>query len=310
MNAHSRIAATGTFRLFGLILHSNVPLDELAPCGEAPADIRIVSAGTRPIEGEQGLSKNGARLVLTVAGLARFTVSHDEIAVETAPGASQRNVRLYLLGSAMGALLHQRGLLPLHANAIGVVGASGGARAVAFMGASGAGKSTIAAWFGDRGHRVLADDVCVLGFGKDGVIAQPGLPRLRLWKDALDERRLDPANYPRSFDDMEKYDIPTKQADATAIPLAAIYRLERSDDARIVRLTGAAAVEALVANTYRGAYLQHIGGAARHLADCIRLAREVPVFSAGRAWGFDRFDAEASALETHALSSLDFLKSA
>ena len=40
----------------------------------------------------------------------------------TAPGASSRNVRVFLLGSAFGALLHQRGLLPLHANAVEVDG--------------------------------------------------------------------------------------------------------------------------------------------------------------------------------------------
>ena len=82
-----------------------------------------------------------------------------EIVAEPRQGVPDSNVRLFLLGSAMGALLHQRGLLPLHTNAVEV-----GGRAFAFMGKSGAGKSTLAAWFHDRGFRIVADDVCVVGF--------------------------------------------------------------------------------------------------------------------------------------------------
>src|SRR5258708_39789946 len=81
----------------------------------------------------------------------------------------------------MGAIFHQRGLLPLHANAIEV-----GGQAVAFVGPSGAGKSTLAAYFRDRGYRVLCDDVWVVSFGSDGEpLAWPGVPRVKLWGDAL-----------------------------------------------------------------------------------------------------------------------------
>ena len=96
----------------------------------------------------------------------------NQIVIDAAPDATDRNVRLFLLGSALGALLHQRGLLPLHANAIDL-----GGGAVAFSGHSGAGKSTIAAWFHDRGHRILADDVCVVGFDQSGRALVHAVPR-------------------------------------------------------------------------------------------------------------------------------------
>lgn len=242
----------------------------------------------------------GEGLVLNLPGLVRFTVvGGTEILVEAEADAPARNVRLYLLGSAFGALLHQRGLLPLHANVIDL-----GGRAVAFMGASGAGKSTLAAWFGARGYRILADDVCVVARGEAGPLAVPGLPRLRLWRDALEARAMNPDDYARSFDDQDKFDVPASGGGGEAVPLAAVYTLVRGNPG-IGRLVGARAVEALVANTYRGEYVGAIGGTARHFADCVRIARQVPVFRASRTWGYEEFDEEAERLEAHALMSCD-----
>jgi len=63
-------------------------------------------------------------------------------------------VRLYLLGSAWGALCYQRDLLVLHASAVRVDG-----RAVAFCGRPGMGKSTLAAWLAESGHALVSDDL-------------------------------------------------------------------------------------------------------------------------------------------------------
>ena len=132
----------------------------------------------------------------------------------------ERNVRLFLLGSAFGVLLHQRGLLPLHANAIEIDG-----RAVAFMGPSGAGKSTLAAWFHDRAFRVIADNVCAISRNSEGRRqAAPGLPRLRLWAEALELMGRSSHALNRSFvdDDDEKFDVPMDPASRSPIEDAAV----------------------------------------------------------------------------------------
>lgn len=51
---------------------------------------------------------------------------------------------------------------------------------VTVAGASGAGKSTLAAELVRRGHRLVADDVLVVGHGPDGVVAFPGGAHLSL----------------------------------------------------------------------------------------------------------------------------------
>lgn len=289
-----------TYRLFGLNLRCEIDLAGLAPAIEAAApDVEIVF-GPVPESDHNGYRATEGGTVLAVVKVGRYLIREGrEIVIDPLPGASERNVRLFLLGSAIGALLHQRGLLPLHANAIDL-----GGRAVAFSGHSGAGKSTIAAWFHDRGHAILADDVCVIGFDEAGrALAFPGIPRLRLWREALEASGRDAGAYPRSFDDTEKYDVPTLgEGDLEPIPLAAIYLLRKAEDGEgdIERLTGVDAVETLVANTYRGGYLSMIGRTSDHLSACVKVARAVPVFRAQRLWGFDRFDEQAERLRDHA----------
>ena len=293
-----------TYRLFGLNLSSQISLAGVAPPVEAEAeaaDVAVVFGKVPPGDYPPGYSATPDGTMLAVTKVGHYLIREGrEIIVEPAEGASERNLRLFLLGSAMGALLHQRGLLPLHANAIDL-----GGRAVAFSGHSGAGKSTIAAWFHDRGYPILADDVCVIGFDDSGrAFAYPGIPRLRLWREALEASGRDAGAYDRSFDDMDKYDVPTETGSTQEpLPLAAIYLLRKAEeggDAALERLSGVDAVETLMSNTYRGGYLRAIGRTAEHLAACLRLVRAVPVFRAERLWGFERFDEQARQLHDHA----------
>lgn len=293
------------YRIFGLTVASALELPELAPVEDAAADVVVGCAPIGAPEGVPGYSLAADGTLLTVTGVGRFLIRGGrEIVIERGPKAADRNVRLFLLGSAFGALLHQRGLLPLHANAIDV-----GGRGIAFAGHSGAGKSTIAAWFHDRGHAILADDVCVATLDSAGAaVAWPGVPRLRLWREALEQSGRTVDGHRRSFDDLDKWDVPTlERAAARPLPLDRIYVLARAEagaEAPLVRrLAGVEAVDALVANTYRGGYVRLAGLTARHLAKCLEIARAVPVFEARRAWGFDSFDRQARLLLEHALGA-------
>jgi hypothetical protein len=299
-------ARSGNYRdysVFGLRVRSNVELPELFPAtGVAAPDVTI-ELGSIPTvtRGEDdGLNQVEGALVLIIPEVARYKIEGgNRITVESGPGVPERNVRLFLLGSAFGALLHQRGLLPLHANAIEISG-----RAVAFMGPSGAGKSTLAAWFHDRGFRVISDDVCVVGFGLEGrPHAAPGLPRLRLWAEALELMGRDPQGLSRSFlnDEDEKFDVPVDAAAAARSPmrLAAIYLLDRGEFS-IAPMGGIEAADAVFANTYRGGYLAKTSGQKEHWESAVRLVRGTPVFRAIREWDLTAFEAQCSRLLDHA----------
>ena len=298
------------YQLFGLRVASEIALPELFGAAPGAADVEIRLGGFAPDRGgEPQIDAAPGEMVMRVPGVARYRVRGGrDILVDAEPGAAARNVRLYLLGSVFGALLHQRGLLPLHANAIELDG-----RVVAFLGHSGAGKSTLAAWFHDRGCRILADDVCVVSFdGAGRAVAHGGVPRLRLWRDALERAGRDAEDFEPSYEDWDKYDVPTRAAPAPGpLPLSHIYLLAKAQagaEAGIGRLDGVAAVEALMTNTYRGAYLRLMGEAERHLRDLLRLAAAVPLFRAERRWGLDAFEAEAALLEEHARARLKALE--
>ena len=298
------MAGTCDYDLFGLRVRSHFVLPELHPAeGHAEPDVRIV-AGPVPIPAGSGAGPHAfdGGLVLFLPGIGRYRVADGSaITIEPEDGVPERNVRLYLLGSAFGALLHQRGALPLHANAVEVAG-----RAVAFMGESGSGKSTLAAWFHDHGYRVIADDVCVIGFGDGDVpIAYPGLPRLRLWDSALTQSGRDASSYERSYvDDAEplaKFDVPIdRSAVAQApVPLAAIYQLQRGNGFAISDLKGIEAADLLFANTYRGGYVEMMNAQRFHWESATRLLRAVPVYSLVRRWNLAELDQQSRRLVKH-----------
>ena len=272
------------YRLFGLTIASDFDLPELTIAAPNDAvdvhvvrdpDFAISDSGADPVEIEGGFA-------IRIAGVAAYEIrGGSEIRVAADPAAAPANVRLYLLGSAMGMLLHQRGLLPLHANAVVIDG-----RAIAFLGRSGAGKSTLAAAFHDRGFAVVSDDVCAVRFDERGSpTISPGLPRLRLWRDALIASGRDPADHAASYSgdpDYDKFDVAMRPAASDPLLLAGVIELRWGDEELLAPLTGLAGVEALIANTYRGGYVALLGHQHDHLQACVTVAATIPILALDR----------------------------
>jgi hypothetical protein len=166
----------------------------------------------------------------------------------------------YLVGPVMGTLLYLRGVTCLHASAVSV-----GHRAVALLGAPGAGKSTTAAAFAKLGYAVLSDDVVPLAECEGAFWLHPGYPRVCLWppsvvalygsSDALppitptwDKRYLDLTRNGCRFQ-------------SQPVPLAAIYCLSERRTGLpapvIEGLPGTVGLLHLLANTY-GNYLPDV----------------------------------------------------
>ena len=203
-----------------------------------------------------------------------------EIIVAPAPTAGKREVRLFLLGSAWGALSYQRGILALHASA---VYSNNGA--VIFCGHTGSGKSTVAAWLIDRGgYRFTGDDLCCLEISDDGhPLVYPTAPRLKLWQEALIQFGISEKELERDHFRQEKYHVALPAEETRQfLPLTGICLLGWGET-RLTRLTGISALRRFVAAaTYRGYLLEPMGQIAAHWERCIELVKRVPV------WEFQR----------------------
>ena len=81
--------------------------------------------------------------MIRIPDTAIFSIQEGkQIIVSPMGNTCEDKIRLYILGICMGALLMQRGILPLHGSAINIDG-----KVYAILGNSGAGKSTLAAAF-------------------------------------------------------------------------------------------------------------------------------------------------------------------
>ncbi|HYD24687.1 MAG TPA: hypothetical protein VEB68_07800 [Croceibacterium sp.] len=302
------MAAEHLYSCFDFRLRSELALELTAASDDGEREVVTIRRGPVPemLPGagpqERGIQVAGDAVLLTVEGVARYLVTGGrEIVVDQVPGGSDRNLRLFMLGSALGILSHQRGLLPLHANA---VVARGGA--YAFAGDSGAGKSTLAAHFARAGYEVLCDDVCVVSFAADGTpLAWPGLPRLKLWGDAALAFGHDSASLERAIEGLDKYHVPLPPAgDPRPVPFRRLYLLTRADDGEdtaFTRLSGHRAMAAAMAQTYRDIYVRPMGLAAQNFRQCALLLAGAEVWQARRAWGYAVFEREAALLERHIL---------
>ncbi len=113
-------------------------------------------------------------------GVGEFLVSGDGrlITCGTLGNAPGESFQVYLLGQALSFALVRSGFEPFHATCVVVDG-----KAVAFLGDSGFGKSSLAAYLLSVGDRLLTDDLLLLQEKPEGFLAYPGPPRIKLYPD-------------------------------------------------------------------------------------------------------------------------------
>lgn len=274
------------YQFYGLTVVSDLPLPELLPA--TPGSIPAITIGFGPadpdhLDGATSVSPfyraHARHLWLSVPEVARYLVADGErITIEPLPGSDEASIRIFLLGSCLGALLFQRGFLVLHGNAIQV-----GDGCLVCAGHSGTGKSTLAASFLRQGHRILADDMVAVN---EAGAAIPGFPRLKLWRDAARQLGIDTGNLQRIRPGLEKFSVPLGNAFCDEIlPIRWLYILHISDRPghALEPIHGMARFEPLRHNTYRLHFMEGMTLQASHLHLCGRLAGRIHLARVYRA---------------------------
>lgn len=224
--------------------------------------------------------RSGDGYLLRFPDLADFEVSADgtEVVAHPAEGTDEITVEHLYINQLVPLALSRQGRPAFHASAVTVPGG-----AVAFLGKTGMGKSTLAASFALQDAEFLTDDALLIEETTDGCLALPSHASVRLWEDSVEALVGDdiPKAHAISYTDKARLlagDALAYSADPQ--PLLAAFVLEREDVAAVdIRtLTGLDRYMAWVGNSFLLDIEDH-DLLARHFEWTHRISGSVPTFA-------------------------------
>lgn len=291
--------AGGRYSAYGLVIDSNRPLPGATPTGASAVDLTIdfiddaapsVDGAARRTTDRLGWQSTtrlaSGDLLFRCAsdgGASAWTLelSRDGSCIEVRSPPKLTDVTSYVVTRGLAASLVVRGTPLLHACAIE---AAGGAMLVA--GASGAGKSSLAAAALASGRALLTDDVAALVWHDNGLHVEPGLAQLRLEAATAAMLGWDPSGLPTVFVDprlprKRRLDLSPRDGSFCRDPriVTAIHVLgpRSADGPHIKRLSPTQALPLLLRNTFATDLLNRADVAAI-LPFWARIAREIPIY--------------------------------
>lgn len=269
------------YHLSGVDIESDLRLVSLPDAGAAPATqrlrVRVIDSAApaplgdvllvREVDGVPWLSlarRDGGYLA-RVHGVADFTLDARGTEITCAPrdGCDLEIIEQLFIDQIFPLVLHAAGRFSFHASSVALSGFG----VLAFLGATGRGKSTLASSLARAGFGAFFTDDCLAMTPSDtGVLAHPSYPSSRLWPPSAEalfrERGELPFVSPRT--DKRRVALPM---DHQPRPLRRVYLLEEGEGApALLPLSRRDALAALAAHLYRLDFL-----------DRTRLAEELAV---------------------------------
>jgi hypothetical protein len=284
-----KVASDFIYKAFGFSVRSKIQFPELLEVvnSKDSIDIEINFTDLSNLWSEWSDSGNkfvmNERLVMfKVKDIAIFLIEEGcRITVWPLNEYKEDVVRLYLLGSCMGAIMMQRGILPLHGSAIAING-----KAYAIVGDSGAGKSTLATAFLRQGYKLLTDDVIGVYFNQENVpMVIPAYPQQKLWQESLDEFGIDSREYKSVYQRENKFAIPIKdQFSSVPLQLAGVFELTFSgnDEIKLKQLKGLSRLQTLLIHTYRNILIPNLGLTNWHFTNSTKIINQINMFQLRR----------------------------
>ncbi|NEW07134.1 aldolase [Paenibacillus sp. SYP-B3998] len=292
------------YKAFGMQLSSEIAMPELLPLTERERSealdliITVDDLEQRwnelASEGHNFVAKQDVCL-FKIPDTAIYCIeAGKKLTVSPILGADEAKVRLYVLGTCMGAILMQRSVLPLHGSAVVIDG-----KAYAFVGESGAGKSTLASAFVKSGYPLLTDDVIAVTIAPESGLAtvHPAYPQQKLWQQSIDHFGMQASNYNTVSQEIAKFAVPVIASfEHSAIPLAGIFELTKADDDSVSMspMNTLERLYALMRHTYRTSLIPKLGLQQWHFSTTSSIAGQVDMYrlyrSTQRFTAFDLVD--------------------
>ena len=271
-----------TYGVYKLTVHSELRLPELEEVDASPDVLfRFGPVDFHPAElQEEQFCAYGTTqdIRLYYPEIGKFHVrSGCEVVIDPLPGVIDCSLRLILLGSALGILLLQRGLMVFHSSVIKFP--SG---AAAFLAPKGYGKSTLAAALNIHGYDLVADDIMALDVAGETLLARPGFPQIKLWPDAANAIVESPDPLPKLHPDYEKLTLRSPEKFSRhCVRLLSVFVFDIHEQIEIVPLdvkhTWLQVIPHWYGAQFDGKLLQAFG-LKNHFAQCATLVQRVPVY--------------------------------
>jgi hypothetical protein len=273
-----------TYWAYGFGIHSAIPLPEFV-AADVSCDVQI-----HLLRGDAQFAKSMADLgpecfnrctwqpdeiVLSAreAGVFRIRGGQD-VEITALPDVDERILSLFVAGSVMALVSYQRGLLPLHASAIAIEG-----RAIAFVGESGAGKSTTAAALQACGYGIVTDDVLPVRVEGARSWVSPAFPQLKLTSAAAAALGHDQQSIFSLHSRLNKYGHRvTETFDPAELPLQSVYVLDIGETLMIQPLGPQEALLAAIANAYGARPLKAVIQSPSYFAQIMTLLKTVKFY--------------------------------
>jgi hypothetical protein len=259
-----------TYSAYRLHIASELPFPQLTITAAEP-DIYI---RLRPLDTPDSLLCYGAESYTGETEFGRFLISDGrDLVFDPLPGIDEEMLRHFILGPVLALLLRQRGLFTLHASSVAIQGA-----AIAFVGNTGWGKSTLANAFHTQGYPLVTDDLLVVDLSESKAMIMPSFPLIKLWPDSAAALENDLSQFSKLYAGTDKLmQCLTQGFQDDLILLKRIYILGKGEEISIQRLAAQEALVNIIAHSWGVKNLTERHFVQTHLGQCALLVNQVPV---------------------------------
>lgn len=279
-----------SYRVHGTAIDSEIELSELRPRHDGPP------AATIEIRPPRNFSESAIADRLTIEGYGQVIAAENgtRMLVLPEPDASIDAVRQLVYGPGFRLLFTARGAIALHGSAVSIDGT-----AVAFLGDSGIGKSTMAAAFDADSHDVLTDDLVVIKNPATPYV-YPGFTSIRLDAETAARIGLAGGESPAENDRKHHY-RPTSGVPANdRYPLERLYLIGVADETSITIVESGEALFNLMYHSYNEYDANDVtrNAVSTHFDRCSTLAQSVSVRRLDRPRTVDALSDVVTAVES------------